>query len=252
MHMKWLLMSMAAAAALAVGPASAADIPVKAPRAQLPAWSWAGSYFGVHGGGISGDVNRFYANSGVGPLNVKSDFDDAIFGLHGGTQWQFGQIVLGIESAINFSPDEMKGTVVAPVPPFGADISMRNRIRDLSTIGGRAGFAWDRVLLYGTGGYATGHVVANYFTTSTGAEAFADFNGRTRLSGWYAGGGIDWVVARGELTALILGVEYQHFDLDAKHIPIVNTSVAEQYSAGAKGDIIRARFTVKYPTWWNR
>jgi outer membrane immunogenic protein len=252
MHMKWLLMSMAAAAALAVGPASAADIPVKAPPRAAPMWSWAGSYFGVHGGGVFGDVNRFYPDAVGGALNVKSDFDAAIFGLHGGTQWQFGQIVLGIESAISFSPDEMKGTVVAPVPPFGANISMRNRISDLSTIGGRAGFAWDRVLVYGTGGYATGHVVANYFTTSTGAEAFADFNGRTRLSGWYAGGGIDWVVARGELTALILGVEYQHFDLDAKHIPIVNTTVAEQYSAGAKGDIIRARFTVKYPTWWNR
>jgi len=250
--MKNVLFTILAASTLVAGPATAADIPVKAPRAQLPAWSWAGSYFGVHGGGVFGDMNRFYANSGVGPLNVKSDFDAAIFGLHGGTQWQFGQIVLGIESAINFSPDEMKGTVVAPVPPFGADTSMRHRIRDLSTIGGRAGFAWDRVLLYGTGGYATGHVVANYFTTSTGAEAFPDFNGRARLSGWYAGGGIDWVVARGELTALILGIEYQHFDLDAKHIPIVNTTVAEQYDVGAKGDIIRARFTVKYPTWWNR
>src|SRR5262245_52973277 len=185
--MKWLLTSMAAVAALAVGSASAADIPVKAPPMQLPAWSWAGSYFGVHGGGVSGDVNRFYANSGVGPLNVKSDFDDSIFGIHGGTQWQFGQIVLGIESAINFSPGEMKGTVVAPVPPFGADISMRNRLRDLSTIGGRAGFAWDRVLFYGTAGYANGHVVAHYFNTSSGAEALPAFTRRGRRYEWYTG-----------------------------------------------------------------
>jgi outer membrane immunogenic protein len=249
--MKALLLNAIAVTLLAVGPAVAADIPVKAPQAE-PWWSWAGSYFGVHAGGISGDVNRFYANSLVGPLNVKSDFDDAIFGFHGGTQWQFGQIVLGIESALSISPGEMKGTVVAPTPPFVSDLSMRNRISDLSTIGGRVGFAWDRVLLYGAGGYASSHVAANYFRTSTGAERFPDFSGRTRLSGWYAGGGIDWVVARGELTALILGVEYQHVDLDAKHIPIVNTSIEEQYSASAKSDIIRARFTVKYPTWWNR
>src|SRR5262245_2877345 len=249
--MRALLLNAIATTLLAAGPALAADFPVKAPQAE-PWWSWAGSYFGVHAGGISGDVNRFYANSLVGPLNVKSDFDDAIFGFHGGTQWQFGQIVLGIESALSISPGEMKGTVVAPVPPFGANISMRNRISDLSTIGGRVGFAWDRVLLYGAGGYASSHVVANYFTTSTGAAAFANFTGRTRLSGWYAGGGIDWVVVRGDLTSLILGVEYQHVDLDAKHIPIVDTTVAEQYSASAKSDIIRARFTVKNPTWWNR
>jgi outer membrane immunogenic protein len=250
--MKNVLFATLAACALIGTPAVAADIPVKAPRAPQPAWSWAGSYFGVHAGAVWGDVDRFYPDAIGGPLTLTSKIDDAIIGIHGGTQWQFGQIVLGIESAFSFGADQMEGTALAPTPPFTTDLSVRHRITHLSTIGGRAGFAFDSFLFYGSGGFASGKVIANYFTTSTGLERFPTFSGRANLTGWYAGGGIDWVVFRSDLTSLILGVEYQHFELDSKHIPIADTTVAEQYTAGATGDIVRARLTVKYPTWWNR
>ena len=35
-------------------------------------------------------------------------------------------------------------------------------------------------------------------------------------NGWYAGGGIDYMVYSGTLVDLILGVEYQHIALDSK------------------------------------
>jgi outer membrane immunogenic protein len=241
-----------AVAAIGMGPALAADMPVKAPPAQQTPWSWAGFYVGLNVGGVWGEANRFYPDAIGGALNTTTKFDDTIIGFHSGAQWQFGQIVLGIESALSWGVDKMEGTSVAPSPPFVGNLSIRNQINHLSTIGGRAGFAWDRILIYGTGGFASARVATNYITTSTGAEAFPAEAGRTRLNGWYAGAGIDWVLFRGELTSLILGVEYQHFDLDSKRVSILLTSVPEQHSIDASGDLVRVRLTGKFPNWWSR
>ena len=38
-------------------------------------------------------------------------------------------------------------------------------------------------------------------------------NGAVRADGWYAGGGLDFMVHKGALVDVLLGVEYQHFDV---------------------------------------
>jgi outer membrane immunogenic protein len=62
---------------------------------------------------------------------------------------------------------------------------------------GRLGWAWNSILLYGTGGLAYGYVADNVsvntvppFSTTHG------FSNSTRV-GWAAGAGIEWAVAPG-------------------------------------------------------
>ena len=41
--------------------------------------------------------------------------------------------------------------------------------------------------------------------------------GQSRNSGWYAGGGFDYMVHKGPLVDVILGLEYQHYDVGSKN-----------------------------------
>jgi hypothetical protein len=75
-------------------------------------------------------------------------------------------------------------------------------------------------------------------------------NGATRNSGWYAGGGFDYMVHKGSLVDVILGVEYQHYDVGTTtNAFCLNPGCAPpsggDYSLGAKGDLVRARLTIK-------
>jgi hypothetical protein len=74
-------------------------------------------------------------------------------------------------------------------------------------------------------------------------------NGQSRNSGWYAGGGFDYMVHKGPLVDVVLGVEYQHFDFGSKNAfcfnPGCNPATGWDEDLSARGDIVRARLTVK-------
>jgi hypothetical protein len=71
-----------------------------------------------------------------------------------GAQWQVGRWVLGIEGSYNASFKDMQANVsVSPPEPF-TKLSATTLITDLVTIGPRVGYTWDRLMVYGTGGYA--------------------------------------------------------------------------------------------------
>jgi outer membrane immunogenic protein len=77
--------------------------------------------------------------------------------------------------------------------------------------GGRVGFVAARNwLLYGTGGWASGNVGTRSQNNAT-AAVFDDF--RVRKDGWFAGGGVEWMVASTPNVGVIVGVEYKHIDL---------------------------------------
>ena len=40
--------------------------------------------------------------------------------------------------------------------------------------------------------------------------------GASRNNGWYAGGGFDYMVHKGPLVDVLLGLEYQHYDVGSK------------------------------------
>ena len=70
-----------------------------------------------------------------------------------------------------------------------AIVAVTDRIRDLGTVRGRFGWAFDQVLIYGTGGYAW---IDNRITATILGVNFVDTQFH---SGWTAGGGVEVMFA---------------------------------------------------------
>ena len=134
----------------------AADLPAAAPRqpvaykAPPPIFSWTGFYLGINGGYGFGQSNWF--NTVDGPTG---HFNAGGFLLGGtlGANYQMGSFVIGLEGDGDWN-DANGSTGNCLVP------NCTTRSDWLATIWGRAGYAVDRVLFYGTGGVAFGDVEA--------------------------------------------------------------------------------------------
>jgi len=268
-----------ALAGMIAGPALAADIPLKA-KAPPPVtyYDWSGIYIGLSLGGVWAEVDRFYPRLdlvGLVPQTFTSHNRDAIAGFHAGVQWQWAQWVIGVEVAYSKGWRDISGTVsLSPPEPF-TTLGAYNKISNLLTAGPRLGYAWDRLMVFATGGYAGGTIDGQYVCTATGvvvlpgpacgvfAGALAAINatGHTFHHGWYAGAGFEYMVHKGALVDVILGAEYQHFELRSKTAFCFNPGCAIvgpqdhiNFEHGAHGDIARARLTIKSHGWgwiWN-
>jgi outer membrane immunogenic protein len=160
--------------ALGLAPAVAADLPAraytKAPAPIAPIYNWTGFYIGAMGGYGKENTSEIGALSG---------------GFAGGTvgyNWQSGQIVYGLEADAAWS--DIGATVVIP-----GLVAVNDRIRDLGTVRGRIGFAFDQILLYGTGGFAWAD---NRFTATALGVSVSDSHVHT---GWTAGAGVEVMFA---------------------------------------------------------
>jgi outer membrane immunogenic protein len=179
-------------AALATAPcAQAADLGLaplyKAPPPVSTTYNWTGFYLGANGGGGWGDSHW----QGIGRVDLSG-------GLAGGTagyNWQFGQTVLGFEGDVDWSG--LKGTTASATCPGGICSTSDTW---LSTVRGRAGYAFDRFLPYVTGGLAVGDIRAT-------APGFA--GGSATNAGWTVGAGVEFALP-GNWSAK---AEYLHVDL---------------------------------------
>jgi outer membrane immunogenic protein len=201
--MKRILIAGALALA-AGGQALAADLPQPGPpppRAPatyvpvpVPVFTWSGVYIGVNGGYAFGDSN--WTAPGLGSTGNFST-DGFLVGGTLGANYQWGQFVFGIEGDADWANLTGSPALSACSGPFG--IACTTRSDWLATVRGRAGYAFDRILIYGTGGGAFGNVQAG----STGS-----YDSSTQV-GWTAGGGVEWAFTP-NLTAK---VEYLYVDL---------------------------------------
>ena len=192
------------------GTASAADMarqmPVKAPAYVAPYYNWTGFYAGINGGGGWGSTGNIDSSGGI-------------FGGQLGYNWQSGQAVFGIETDLQWSGIDGSGTVGATTVSGGSDW--------FGTVRGRIGYAWDRTLLYATGGLAYGNVnVSSPFQ-----------NVDTTKTGWALGGGVEFALA-GPWTAK---VEYLHIDLGTQSIL---TPASTNFDVNA--DIVRAGLNYRF------
>jgi outer membrane immunogenic protein len=164
--MKKYLLSTAAVLAL-VTTASAADLPRKsvAPAfAAVPVFSWTGFYLGVNGGysatqfDRTATVNRAFigpalanATETLGARSIKAN--GFIGGLQGGYNYQISSFVVGLEGDFNFV-DAKKSLSPEAFSPGNVILSSSSKVEWLATVRGRLGLAFDRFLVYGTGGVA--------------------------------------------------------------------------------------------------
>jgi len=101
-------------------------------------------------------------------------------------------------------------------------------------------------MIFATGGYASADLKGTYCSTVTGicGPGFTNQNGQSRNNGWYAGGRLRLHGAQGPAGRRAPRVEYQHFDVRSNNAFFSNIA-ANNYDLEAKGDIVRARLTIK-------
>lgn len=206
--MRKLSLAVAASALIAAcGTASAADLRVRAPAApaaavMAPIYDWSGIYVGIQGGYGGGDLDWTYAVGGTANHTTSG-------GLFGGTigmNFQAGQWVFGIEA--DYAWANISGSTSCPNAAFDC----RSRLDSFGTVRGRIGYAWDAIMIYGTGGAAFGE--QNIRTVNLAGAAVPPTGTPTNGSdvfkfGWTAGGGVEWGFARGWSAK----VEALYFDL---------------------------------------
>src|SRR3954466_224795 len=177
-----LLLSSVAVTAM-VGSVLAADLPYRAPPPAPyvpppPVFTWTGFYIGVNAGGAFRVRNHFDDNvffPGVTPTplfllaNNNNNGNNAHFigGGQAGVNWQINQFVLGLEAdAQGILGNHNNGNNFFN---FGNNFD-NNRF--LGTVRARAGIAFDRFLVYGTGGFAygTGPRINNFNPLLVGAS----------------------------------------------------------------------------------
>lgn len=208
-------------ALVATGQTLAADLPQPAPppppRAPatyvpqpVPYYNWGGIYVGLNAGYGFGTVSPSAATALATGL---TSFNTSGF-LGGGTlgaNFQAGAFVFGVEG--DFDYNSLKATT---------NLGNSYSSNWLATARGRVGYAFDRILVYATGG---------------GAFAPASFSGgvgSTTMMGWTAGLGVEAAFAQ-NWTAKI---EYLYVDF-------MNPSIAGN-SFSATENVIRAGVNYKF------
>jgi outer membrane immunogenic protein len=174
--------------------AQAADLPMKAPilKAAPPvAYSWTGCFVGAAGGG--GGWGRSQHLNILGQ-NLTDNFNvsGGIAGVEYGCNWQTGSWVLGTES--DFSWTSIRGAA-NDVPPSNVLVVSATNQHWLSTSRVRVGFLpSDQLLLYATGGLATGRIEATVDRTTLGQGFISESSTRW---GWTAGAGLEYALGGG-------------------------------------------------------
>lgn len=193
-----------------------------AAAAPVPAFTWTGAYAGLNVGGVWGGAKATDVNCcGNGPWNAVGDtFTAKTSGVVGGVQagynWQFSSIVTGIEADIGYLG--FKGTKDSAIAPNDTFAVARGGL--YGTLRGRLGLAWDRTLLYGTGGLIVANVGSSvddpYFTLPFNSLFTGIlFTDKTKVqAGWTAGGGIEFAMN----DRWSVKGEYLYFDLGTKRV----------------------------------
>ncbi|KQP41338.1 porin [Methylobacterium sp. Leaf104] len=251
-------------AALLAGSASAADLPRRvAPPVftAVPVFTWTGFYAGLNAG-YGFDANSssgatvigttaasgIIAN-GAAPGLVAFSNRNANDGFTGGGQigynYQFtpgSGFVVGVEADAQYLGFGTNRNTASFVGTPNADLTFVNpnglsNLDYFGTVRGRLGYAFDRTLVYGTGGFAYG---------GGGGSSFGLPNSTsdTFRTGWAAGGGIEYALPTDSFlnffksSAVTVKVEGLYVSLDRNSTNGVfaySNSTGAQYSVSGTG-----------------
>ncbi|MSO66402.1 MAG: porin family protein, partial [Pseudolabrys sp.] len=214
--MRGVRLLLAVLAALAAGPATAADMPVKARVYQAPAAvapSWSGFYGGLSLGARfadnnwrSGEVLPLFGAGAVQPGATSGSMNSvaARIGAYAGYNWQFAPAwIAGIEADIGWADNKKSanpapGTnvlvygVLPPILPIGTvkqdwDGSVRGRLGTL---------IYPDTLLFATGGLAIQRVKLSASCAVSNPAVDFCFTPQNEsytktMTGWTVGGGVE-------------------------------------------------------------
>jgi outer membrane immunogenic protein len=192
---------------LAIGGLSkAADMPIKAPPAIVPIYTWTGLYLGLNAGG--GEAKSGWCTNATVGTNGCADGDivsqshsSFTFGGQLGYRYQWGNLVLGAEGALNL----FSNTVTSPAAlQFFPNRVRRTGFDDLYSMTGQLGYALGNLLFYGKGGWAGAGM--RYDANNINPGGF-NLTAQTNTTGYTVGGGVDYLIT----PTFVIGIEYDYY-----------------------------------------
>ncbi|GJE29476.1 outer membrane protein [Methylobacterium organophilum] len=226
--------------------AQAADLPRRAapPLPPVPpAFTWTGFYAGV--------------NAGYGFRSAPSSFTDATYGtvtqsktdrggfLGGGQigyNYQFtpgAGFVVGVETDIQGTAFAKADAAYLGTTPY---YTIGSTLDYFGTVRGRVGYAFDRVLIYGTGGFAYGGGSKSSYAASYTGTLPSDFR-----TGYAFGGGFEYAFTE-KLSAKIEAL-YVNLKQSSTSTTVYDSSVPAYYGL-AKTDpgfaVVRAGVNYRF------
>ena len=270
------LLTAGAAVALSVGAASAADLPRRvAPPpvfTPVPVFTWTGAYFGINAGYAYTEADTV-RTVGIGALqaNVTNGLrreavplaqDGFTAGGQVGYNYQFtpgSGIVVGLEADAAYTDLNRRRTESIFLPAFNANQLTNTYRADLSFLGtvrGRIGYAFDRFLVYGTGGFAYGDVTQTVAFQTGVPQTY--FGNRSRIETGYAyGGGVEYAMPTDSFlnvfksNAVTVKAEYIRYDLGSRNLLVASTGgpgVGYVSRFRTEGSLVRAGLNFKFGT----
>jgi outer membrane immunogenic protein len=212
---------------LAGGQALAADLPPppapppRAPATYVPApipyYNWTGLYVGGNlgvgwnQGSFSDPLGNSFSSSGT---NIKF-----LGGAQVGFNYEFaGGFLLGAEADFDFFPNAANTSNAIPLAGATAGSTATVTVNNgwLTTFAGRVGYAWDRFLVYGKGGFAWVGSSNNKVNITTAGTTTSFGAGNNSNYGWVAGAGVEYAFW-GNLSARL---EYDYVGLNSQTITV--------------------------------
>jgi outer membrane immunogenic protein len=247
----------------------------KAP-AIAPVLNWTGFYAGADLGGavLGGNGQSNFFQPDPDPLfanlrqNQPANGTSFLAAVHAGFNWQFAKyLVAGIEAdgqwqkpRYAFCRENDIRSVACFDNSFGYSY-VNSETRSIATVRGRLGVAFDRWMIYGTGGAAFTTVDTVLATNcaiagcaNSGGANFTVTKYSSSLTGWVAGGGVEWMLANNWLAR----AEYLHADFGTVTNTLLLNPITQCAPAGACGlswsrqvreDILRFGLSYKFAPW---
>ncbi len=185
--------------------------------------SWSGFYVGINGGyGFSANDDGvawnetfatlpFFGPVNGGSLNIAGGFA----GLQVGYNAQMGHWVLGIEA--DFQGADISDDTTATTTPYlaaggVATLTSSNTVGWFGTLRPRLGYAWDRTLIYGTGGFAWGGIKHSMFWIDNFGFSARDQTSSSE-AGYVLGAGVEHMFS----CCWSLKLEYQYINFGSQN-----------------------------------
>ncbi len=259
MTKRWMMGVAAAALTVATAVAAqAADLPTrKAPPAPIfvpPPFTWTGFYVGLNAGGVwsSGSRNAtLYAPgsdvflSNYFPGGIGNNQSGFIGGGQAGYNYQSGAAVFGIETdfdgtslskTFNYTSTPFGSVVngvIVPNPLVGDSLSVHAKasLDWIGTVRGRIGFVAtpdNRLMIYGTGGFAYAGGSTNFSVYDATQGAYWNGSPSSTRTGWTIGGGVEYAITNN----ITIKGEYLYVDLGSQNLNTVGNLAAQTVFPG--------------------
>jgi outer membrane immunogenic protein len=217
--------------------AQAADLPQPprlAPAAPVayapPVYNWSGIYFGGHIGGGFADSSWSDALTGANDTFNSAGF---LGGAQLGGNVQFNWLVLGLEGDFSWTGLGLKGSGTD-----SAGDTINTNVEWTSTVTGRIGAAFDRLLLYGKGGLALAQDNSSFTSLSPGDTASTSL----MRTGWTVGAGLEYALTDNWSAK----IEYDYLDFSPQGLNFALPGGAVTSNAGLNVQEVKAGLNFRF------